>query len=101
MRALRLFAWVGLFAGIGLGTLIDTIPTREPVTIDGYHVLIGDFHVHAFVGDGGIAPWMLQRQAARVGLDVIAITNHNQTLAGRIGRWAARQASGPLVLVGE
>jgi predicted metal-dependent phosphoesterase TrpH len=64
-------------------------------------VLSGDFHVHAFVGDGGIAPWMLQNQAARVGLDVIAITNHNQTLAGRLGRWAARDPDGPLMLVGE
>ena len=57
--------------------------------------------MHAFVGDGGLAPWMLQRQAARVGLDVIAITNHNQTLAGHIGRWAARRSSGPMVIVGE
>jgi hypothetical protein len=31
---------------------------------------------------------------------VIAITNHNQTLAGRLGQ-AAAQPSGPLVLVGE
>jgi len=68
--------------------------------VAGYQVLSGDFHVHAFVGDGGIPPWMLQRHAARVGLDVIAITNHNQTLAGRLGRSSA-QRLGPLVLVGE
>ena len=101
MRGPRLFAWVGLFGGIGLGTLIDTIPTREPVKVGGYEVLTGDFHVHAFVGDGGIPPWMLPRLGAREGLDVIAITNHNQTLAGRLGRWAARGASGPMMLVGE
>jgi len=101
MKVVRLFAAVLLAAGLGLGTLTDQIPLRERVTVDGYEILSGDFHVHAFVGDGGIAPWMLQTQAARVGLDVIAITNHNQTLAGRLGRWAVRDSSGPLVLVGE
>jgi len=88
-------------AGVALGTLRDTIPMRETVRVDGFMVLAGDFHVHAFIGDGGIAPWMLQRQATRVGLDVIAITNHNQTLAGRIGRWASRRVDGPIVITGE
>ena len=83
-----------------MGALTDTVPPRDQITIEGYQILSGDFHVHAFVGDGGIAPWMLQRHAQHVGLDVIAITNHNQTLAGRLGR-AAAQPSGPLVLVGE
>jgi hypothetical protein len=90
-----------MLSGLGLGTLTDTPPAREPIRIDGYEILSGDFHVHAFVGDGGISPWMLQRHAARVGLDVIAITNHNQTLAGRIGRWAAARSSGPIMIVGE
>jgi hypothetical protein len=101
MNGLRRSAVVILLISVGLGTITDTTPAREPIRADGYEILSGDFHVHAFIGDGGISPWMLQRQAARVGLDVIAITNHNQTLAGRIGRWAARQSSGPMVLVGE
>jgi hypothetical protein len=101
MTALRRTAVAMLLSGVGLSTLTDASPAREPITVDGYEVLSGDFHVHAFVGDGGIAPWMLQRHAARVGLDVIAVTNHNQTLAGRLGRWFARRSSGPMVLVGE
>ena len=101
MSRLRALAVVVLLSGIGLCTTIDTDPIRRPITVGGYEVLSGDFHVHAFVGDGGMAPWMLQRQAARVGLDVIAITNHNQTLAGRLGRWASDRSSGPLILVGE
>jgi hypothetical protein len=101
MRGARRIAWVGLLIAIALSTFTDTIPPRQPIVVDGYQVLSGDFHVHAFVGDGGIPPWMLQRQAARAGLDVIAITNHNQTLAGRLGRWAASASDGPLVLVGE
>jgi predicted metal-dependent phosphoesterase TrpH len=101
MSVTRILAVIMLLAGIGLGTITDTTPSRDPVTVEGYQVLSGDFHVHAFVGDGGIPPWMLQRQAARVGLDVIAITNHNQTLAARLGQWAAQRSTGPLVLVGQ
>jgi hypothetical protein len=84
-----------------MGALTDTVPPRDQITIEGYQILSGDFHVHAFVGDGGIPPWMLQRHATHVGLDVFAITNHNQTLAGRLGRAAAQPSTGPLVLVGE
>jgi len=101
MSGARVLAVSGLLVGIALSTLTDTTPARERITVDGYEVLSGDFHVHAFVGDGGIAPWMLQRHAARVGLDAIAITNHNQTLAGRLGHATAQPSTGPLVLVGE
>jgi predicted metal-dependent phosphoesterase TrpH len=100
MSGARILAVCGLAVGVALSTVTDTMPSREPITVEGYQVLSGDLHVHAFVGDGGIAPWMLQHHAARVGLDVIAITNHNQTLAGRLGRSSA-QRPGPLVLVGE
>jgi hypothetical protein len=64
-------------------------------------VIAGDFHVHAAPGDGLLPVWEVQREADRRGLDVIAITNHNQTLAGRIGRWAARRSSGPMIIAGE
>ena len=101
MNGARILAVCGLAVGVAVSTLTDTTPSRETITVDGYQVLSGDFHVHAFVGDGGIAPWMMQDHAAHLGLDVIAITNHNQTLAGRLGRSAAEQSSGPIVLVGE
>jgi hypothetical protein len=100
MKGLRRPAVAILLAGVGLGTITDATPARESIRAGGYEILSGDFHVHAFVGDGGIAPWMLQRHAARAGLDVIAITNHNQTVAGRIGR-ASQRSSGPLIIVGE
>ena len=101
MNTGRIFAVCGLAAGLAMGALTDTVPPRDQITIDGYQILSGDFHVHAFVGDGGIPPWMLQSHAMHVGLDVLAITNHNQTLAGRLGRAAAQPSTGPLVLVGE
>ena len=101
MNGARILAVCGLAVGVTVSTLTDTKPSREPITVDGYQVLSGDFHIHAFVGDGGIAPWMMQDNAAHLGLDVIAITNHNQTLAGRLGRSSAESSTGPIVLVGE
>jgi hypothetical protein len=101
MALIRRTAAIVFLSGLVLGAITDTVPAREPVRAGGYEILAGDFHVHAFVGDGGLAPWVLQRQAARVGLDVIAITNHNQTLAGRLGRKAAARSTGPMVIVGE
>jgi hypothetical protein len=94
-------AFVLLVSGVAVCTSRDATATRTPLRVGEYQILSGDFHVHAFVGDGGIAPWMLQRQAARVGLDVIAVTNHNQTLAGRIGRSSSRRSGGPIVIAGE
>ena len=96
--------WAAIFAlaaGVAVCTSRDVAATRAPIRVGEYQILVGDFHVHAFVGDGGIAPWMLQRQAARVGLDVIAVTNHNQTLAARLGHGASLRSSGPMVIVGE
>jgi hypothetical protein len=64
---------------------------------DGHVVLAGDFHVHAFPGDGALTPRRLRDLAADQGLDVIAITTHNQTLASRL-----LPADGdPIVLLGE
>ena len=40
-------------------------------------------------------------EARRQSLDVIAITPHNATLAGKVGQWFARRIGGPTVLVGE
>ena len=101
MSRVRTIAVLVLLCGVALGTITDTAPTREPVKVDGYDVMSGDFHVHAFIGDGGVAPWMMPGQAVRAGLDVVAITNHDQTFAGRLGRWAARRFDGPLIIVGE
>jgi PHP domain-containing protein len=102
MNGARILAVCGLAVGVAVSTLTDTKPLRQPITVDGYQVLSGDFHVHAFVGDGGIAPWMMQDHAAHLGLDVIAITNHNQTFAGRLGRSVGEPSpTGSIVLVGE
>ena len=89
-----------LIAGAAIGTLTDRIPSRAPLRAGEYLVLAGDFHAHAFPGDGTLGPWNLRDEAARAGLDVIAVTNHNQSLTGRLAEWVSR-TDGPLILAGE
>lgn len=90
-----------IVAGAVVGTIADRIPSRQAVRAGDYWVLSGDFHVHAFPGDGALAPWMLRDEAARAGLDVIAVTNHNQALTGRLAEWISASGDGPLMLTGQ
>jgi PHP-associated len=96
--------WLGpllFLVGMIVGTIGDQTAARTVPEADGYRIFAGDFHVHGFFGDGALPPWEIRREAARRGLDVIAITNHNQTFAARLGAWLATRFDGPLVLVAE
>jgi hypothetical protein len=87
MKRLRLASAILLVAGLVLGAF-GSSEVRVPPLVDGYRVLAGDFHVHGFLGDGGLMPWDLAREARRRRLDVIALTNHNQMLAAnRTASW--------------
>ena len=102
MNAPRRIAWTLLFGAIAAGTISDRPAARPPLFLGGYRVLAGDFHVHPFpLSSGTLAPWDLVLEARRQALDVIAITPHNGSLAGRIGRWFAERAGGPTVIPGE
>jgi predicted metal-dependent phosphoesterase TrpH len=90
-----------LFIGLVVGTLSDRSHARAVVRSGEFQILSADFHVHAFPGDGSLAVWELRREAGRAGLDVFAVTNHNQTLAARLVRSVSRFSEGPLTLVGE
>ena len=90
-----------IVAGAIVGTLADRIPSRQAVRAGDYWVLSGDFHVHAFPGDGALAPWMLRDETARAGLDVIAVTNHNQSFTGRLAEWWSAKGDGSLMLAGQ
>jgi len=82
---------ISLIAGaLVAGTLLDRIPRDAPKRVNGQLIVAADFHVHAFVGDGGVPPWELPREARRRGLDAIVISNHNQRLAARLASLAAR-----------
>ena len=64
-------------------------------------ILSGDFHVHAAPGDGSLTPAALRDEAVRAGLDVIAVTNHNQFVAARLVSSLSGEADEPLVIPGE
>jgi len=89
--------------GVGFvgGIATDPRPTRPEVRRAGYRVLEGDFHVHTTWSDGMLTPAAVVRQAARRGLDVVAVTEHNGVTAGKIARAVGRATGGPLVLAGE
>jgi predicted metal-dependent phosphoesterase TrpH len=87
-------ALAGSLAGAG-------VARRAPARHGEFFVLAGDFHVHGFPGDGALPAWALRDEARRRGLDVIALTNHNQRLAGRMGRIISGDAATPLVLRAE
>ena len=100
MSLARIAGALLVIAGAGAGTLLDRPPARTIPRVNGQFVLSADLHVHAFVGDGGVPPWELAREARRKRLDVIVVTNHNQRLAARIAARAA-PPDGPVVIVGQ
>ena len=97
----RAAAGLLICVGAGVGTLADPTPQRPVVRAGDYLVLSGDFHVHAFPGDGALSPWMLRDEAARAGLDVIAVTNHNQSFTGRLAARVSDSGDGPIMLAGQ
>jgi predicted metal-dependent phosphoesterase TrpH len=97
----RSIAAVVMFAGIVVGTVSDRFPDEQPRRAGDYWILAGDFHVHAFPGDGALAPWALRDEARRAGLDVYAVTNHKQVFTARLARWVSRFSDGPIVIPGE
>ena len=103
MTRARLLAGLLLAAGIGVGTMTDRLPVRAETRAGEFWILSGDFHVHAAPGDGTLLPWELRREAARAGLDVVTITNHNTTIAARFGRWWMQRSDAPfpIILAGE
>ena len=101
MRSTRAASATLLLAGMAIGSAADRIPARSATRAGDYLVLSGDFHVHASPGDGALSPWMLRAEAARAALDVIAVTNHNQTFAGRLANRVGETGDGPLLIGGE
>ena len=90
-----------ILTGAVIGTATDRVSPRPALRAGEYWVLSGDFHVHASPGDGALSPWMLRDEAARAGLDVIAVTNHNQSFTGRLAARITQAGDGALMLPGE
>jgi hypothetical protein len=90
-----------LLTGLVVGTSVESRPDPTARRARGYWILAADFHVHAFPGDGALPPWALRHEAARLGLDVLTVSNHNRVSTARIARWMSRQSDGPIVIVGQ
>jgi len=101
VRRPRLLSAALLLTGLVIGTLGESMPEPAPRRAGGYWILAAVFHTHAFPGDGGLPPWALRHEAARAGLDVFAISNHNRVSTARLARWMARRSDGPIVIVGQ
>jgi predicted metal-dependent phosphoesterase TrpH len=102
MTIARAAAWLLFAVSIAIATLADDmLPTGPPRSADSYRVVTADLHVHAFLGDGALAPWDIRREARRRGLDAVAITNHNQMYAARLDRALFPGAKTPLTLMAE
>jgi predicted metal-dependent phosphoesterase TrpH len=98
----RGIAWLAVLCGIIAGTLADRPMRRPPLMLGGYRVLAADFHLHSSMwSNGALTPFGLVLEAERQGLDVIAITGHDEILDSLAGRWFSRHIRGPLVIVGE
>jgi hypothetical protein len=86
-------------AAAAAGTWLDARLPGESAA--GSFVLAADLHVHPYPGDGALPVWELQREAARRGIDVIAITGHNNRLGLDLGRLVPLDPNGPIVLPGQ
>ncbi len=84
-----------LLSGLTAGSVADDFPLRPPVATSRGTILRADFHVHAFPGDGLLPVWEIAKEANRRNINVVAITNHNQTLAASF----PARTHGPLPLV--
>ena len=90
MTAARVLGLLLIGGAVIAGTALDRVPVDGPARAGDQFVLAADFHVHAFVGDGGVPPWELGREARRRKLDVIVVSNHNQLLAPRLAAFGRR-----------
>jgi predicted metal-dependent phosphoesterase TrpH len=97
----RLIATLVCLLGLAVGSLAARHTERKPVQSGEFWILAGDFHVHAFPGDGSLTPIALRAEAVNEGLDVIAITNHNQAATGRLAEWIGKKTDGPILISGE
>jgi hypothetical protein len=100
LTLLRRLAWVTIGLGVLAGLAMDAPAPLPRLQSGGYTILAGDFHVHAFPGDGTLAPWALAREASRRGLDVIGLTNHNNMIAWRLSQLMPA-SGGAMVIPGE
>jgi hypothetical protein len=102
MRSCALIVGVCLAAAAVVGTSIDTGRAPAGRTLDRYHVLATDFHVHSFPFSWStMSIFDTVIDARHQGLDAVVLTPHNHQWVARVGEWFSRVIGGPIVIVGE
>jgi hypothetical protein len=102
LRTARILIGGLVLLALATGTLSDVPVPISSRRIGDFDVLAADFHVHSFPFTWStLSPFDTVIEARRQGLDVIAMTPHNQTWVAKLGAWFSRQIDGPIVLVGE
>lgn len=81
-------------SAVALGSWLDPGDARSTAATG---VLEADLHVHPYPGDGALSIPQLRREAARRGLDVIAVTAHNNRVALDLDR--GTPGNGAVVIV--
>ena len=83
---------------MAIGSLLDGAHRPAPRSAQ---VLEADLHVHPFPGDGVLTIGALRREAERRGLDVIAITAHNNRVALDLSSAVVEAPGEVIVLPGQ
>lgn len=100
LKSLRFPIWLVAFGGV-LGTCVGELPEKTTIKRGEYLVLQGDLHVHTRFSDGFLSPFSVVLEARRKELDLVAVTEHNMVVPGRLARWFSKLTGGPIVLVGQ
>jgi hypothetical protein len=95
----KLLAAVIFAAAVATGTLVDRRSASGPAPAT--QILVADLHVHPYPGDGSLPVWELRREAERRGIDVIAVTGHNNRLGLALGDFFSFGPSPTIVLAGQ
>lgn len=99
MSAARAVAVALFAAAVIAGTVLDS-RTRVAGPLSST-ILVADLHVHPYPGDGSLPVWELQREAQRRGIDVVAVTAHNNRFGLTLGRLARPDPGGPILIPGQ
>jgi hypothetical protein len=98
IRPAKILAAAGFALSVVAGTVLDSPSVTGPSSDT---ILAADFHVHPYPGDGSLPLWELRHEARRRGLDVIAITGHNNRFGLDVGRLMPPDIDAPIVIAGQ
>jgi len=65
----------------------ETPPRHDFPSVDGYQVLLGDFHMHTINSDGKLTTRERVEESYAIGYDVIAVTDHGKTRTFRLAKY--------------